>query len=199
MGRGLVAQLDDIFAEIGFNRCDAGFGQGGIERDLLRDHRLAFGHNFCAGFVADVENDLPRLLCGARPMHMPAGLDDFLLVAFEVKIEMGKGVVFDVAGTVAQGFEFGQFGCNRGPLVDKTGADIQHGFLQLRIAEGFMRIVFEAVGGGMGGHGRDLPAGSEKGFKDGLRQRRALLSAARRSCPPRLPQHGGRQRACRRG
>ena len=39
----LVAQLDDVFAEISLDRRDAGRLQRLVEADLLGDHRLALG------------------------------------------------------------------------------------------------------------------------------------------------------------
>ena len=51
----LVAELDDVFAEIGLDRRDAVRLQVVVEPDLLGDHRLALGDGARAGLAADVE------------------------------------------------------------------------------------------------------------------------------------------------
>ena len=48
-----VAQLDDVFAEIGFDRGDTVRFQVIIDPDLLRDHGFAFCHGLRAGLLAD--------------------------------------------------------------------------------------------------------------------------------------------------
>ena len=48
VGRQLVAQLDDVFAEIGLDRRDAVAFEEIVEADLLGDHRLALGHGLGA-------------------------------------------------------------------------------------------------------------------------------------------------------
>ena len=71
VARRLVAQLDDVFAEIGLDRGDAVRFEVIVERDLLGDHRLALGDDLGAGRAADVEHDGARLCGVARPMHRP--------------------------------------------------------------------------------------------------------------------------------
>ena len=61
VARALAPKLDDIFAEIGLDHLDAGGMQLGVELDLLRHHRLAFGDELG-----------PRLL--AEPNHDGAGV-----------------------------------------------------------------------------------------------------------------------------
>jgi hypothetical protein len=43
VARVLAAQLDDVLAEIGLDRRDAGLGHRLVERDLLAHHGLALG------------------------------------------------------------------------------------------------------------------------------------------------------------
>ena len=60
VGRHLVAQLDDVFAEVGFDRRDAVAFKVVVEADFLRHHRLALGDGPRAEASAEVENDVPR-------------------------------------------------------------------------------------------------------------------------------------------
>ena len=53
VARRLVAKLDDVFAEIGFDRHDAVGFEKRIERDLLRHHGFALGDGLGAGFLQD--------------------------------------------------------------------------------------------------------------------------------------------------
>ena len=66
----LVAKLDDVFAEIGLDRLDAGGLERLVEADLLGDHRLAFGDALGAARLAEVEEDAgappPRRAPNAR-------------------------------------------------------------------------------------------------------------------------------------
>ena len=70
VARRLVAQLDDVFAEIGLDRRDAVRFEVIVERDLLGDHRLALGDGLGADRAADVEHGGARLVGVARPMHL---------------------------------------------------------------------------------------------------------------------------------
>ena len=53
VARQLVAELDDVFAEIGLDRRDAVRLEDVVQVDLLGDHRLALGHGLGAGRAAD--------------------------------------------------------------------------------------------------------------------------------------------------
>ncbi len=68
MARRLVAELDDVFAEIGLDRLDLVLLEEIVERDLLGDHRLALGHGLGVDAAADPEDGLARLRrrCGTN-------------------------------------------------------------------------------------------------------------------------------------
>ena len=70
VARRLVAELDDVFAEIGFDRHDAVGFEKGIELDLLRHHGFALGDGLRAGLAQDGEDGLARFFGVARPMHL---------------------------------------------------------------------------------------------------------------------------------
>ena len=72
VARRLVAQLDDVFAEIGLDRHDAVLLEVLVEPDLLGDHRLALGHRLRAGAAADVEDDVARVVGGLGEVHVAA-------------------------------------------------------------------------------------------------------------------------------
>ena len=49
-----VAKLDDVFAEIGFDRRDAVGFEIIVDADFLADHRLALGHGLRAELAAQI-------------------------------------------------------------------------------------------------------------------------------------------------
>ena len=98
VARGLALELHDIFAEVGLNYLDACGLKMGIERDLLRHHRFAFGHELRAVIVAKSKHDVACIRGGRSKMHFASALDDFALIGLEIQIEMGERMVFDGAG-----------------------------------------------------------------------------------------------------
>ena len=55
--RQFVAKLDDVFAEIGFDRRNAIGFEIFVDGDFLADHRLALGHGLGAELAAQIEHD----------------------------------------------------------------------------------------------------------------------------------------------
>ena len=69
VARRLVAELDDVFAEIGLDRLDAVRLEVLVEADLLGDHRLALGDGLRPDAPADGEDDVARLGRGLGVVH----------------------------------------------------------------------------------------------------------------------------------
>ncbi len=99
---------DDIFAEIGLDRFDAGGLKMPVEPDLLRDHRLALGDAFRARAAADGEHHVACLRRRRSEMHLPAALDHLGFIGFEIEVEMVERVVLDGAGLGAKPVELRQ-------------------------------------------------------------------------------------------
>ena len=108
VARRLVAQLNDVFAEIGLDRGDAVGLQVIIEGDLLGDHRFALGDDPGIDRAADLEHRGARLRGIACPMHPAARRGHVLLVKLEIEIEVAQRVVLDRAPCLAQFLEFRQ-------------------------------------------------------------------------------------------
>ena len=72
VARQLVAQLDDVFAEVGLDRPDAVRFEVMVDLDLLGDHGLALGHRLRAGLAADGQDDVAGFLRIPGEMHVPA-------------------------------------------------------------------------------------------------------------------------------
>src|SRR5258708_3651203 len=66
----LVRELDDPFAEIGFDDFDAPLLEIRAEIDLLGDHRLTFDHQLDAALHRETSDDFLRLL------GVPGSVDD---------------------------------------------------------------------------------------------------------------------------
>ena len=141
-----AAQLDDIFAKVGFHRRHACAFNRGIEVDLLRDHAFALRHGFCAAPFANLQHGGIGLRRSAGKMDMTAAGANLGLIGLHIKVEMGQRVIFYVSRGISQVFKFGQAGGSLGTFIDKAGTHILQGFLQLPIAQGFMGIGFKLGG-----------------------------------------------------
>lgn len=112
----LIADLQDIFAQIGLNRGDAVLFQVFVDAQLLADHRLALGDGLRPRLLANRQHRRAGLIGGGAPMDMATGLlhpgGEFL----QVEIQIGQGVVLDVAADIAQRLEFRQPGHGGGAL-----------------------------------------------------------------------------------
>src|SRR6266478_4619898 len=108
MARRLVAQLDDVFAEIGLDRDDAVLFEILVEPDLLGDHRLALGDDLGVDRAADLQYRGARFIRCSRPMNPAARGEDVAFVKLEIEVEMLEGVVLDRLADFAQGLELGE-------------------------------------------------------------------------------------------
>src|SRR5712672_415051 len=154
VGWHLVAELDDVFAEVGLDRDDAVGFQVVVEPDLLGDHRLSLGGGAGAERLADAENDLVGIMCRDGVMHVPAGRRDLFFVGFEIEVEMGQRMVLDVARRVAQRVELGQLVRHLAPAGDEVHLDEFERVLQIAIGERRLGVLLEAWRGRDVGHGR---------------------------------------------
>ena len=152
MARHLVAELDDVFAEIGLHRRDAVLFEMLVDPDFLGDHRFALGDGPGARVLADRQDDAARLLRVAGEMHVPARCRHLLLISLEIEVEMLQGVVFDVARRVPQGLEFRQPFGRLLPLVDEALLDVPQRLLELRVAERARGILLEIRRGAVNAH-----------------------------------------------
>ena len=146
----LVAQLDDVFAEVGFHRRDAVALQMLVDADFLGDHALPLGHRAGPGLLADRQHRRTGIVGGGAPMQLPAGGGQPGLVSLQVEIQVGEGVVLDVAADIAQLLEFRQPGDRCGAPANERRTGIGQGFLQANIDQ--------RVGGALleGGTGDDM-------------------------------------------
>ena len=75
--------------------------------DLFTQHTLALDHlpNFPS--VAQIHDELNRLLSGFRPDHLPTLFQDLLLQPLQVFGQSGQGVSLDLPSILAQFFPVG--------------------------------------------------------------------------------------------
>ncbi len=100
--RCLVIQLDDVLAQIGFQRLDAAFFQEMIEVHFLRHHRLALDD---AGGVVALDNPQANLVgfrWSLRPMHLNPVLSAFPLQLFQQVRQLAQGPPPDGVAARAQ-------------------------------------------------------------------------------------------------
>ena len=143
VARRLVADLDEVLAQVRLDDLEAGFLQMGVERDLLGDHRLALGDGAGIGLAADALDEVAGFGGGRCPMHDAAGLRHLALELLQVEIEVGERVILDVLGGVAQRLELGQLGAGRRDAADVVHAHALHRLLQVGIAERARGLLLE--------------------------------------------------------
>ena len=117
--RRFAAQLDDVFAEVGFDRFDLRRLESVVEADLFGDHRLALGDALRAHRLAEADDDLARFLGVLGVVHFAAALAHLALVGLEIEVEMGERMVLDRAGAVPQRVELGKPGDRGRPAPDE--------------------------------------------------------------------------------
>ena len=147
VARTLLADLDDVFAEIGLDRRHAVLLEIVVEGDLLADHGLALGHRLGVKAPADRQHRLARLLRRAAPMHLPAARDDVLLEDLEIEIEIRQHVILDRLALLAQRVEFRQARHHGGALGGKAGAHHAERLLQIGVAKRPLRVFLEGAAG----------------------------------------------------
>ncbi len=147
MARRLVAELNDVFAEIGLDRRDRVGFEEIVERDLLGDHRLAFGHRLGVDAAADRQDGLARLVRRPAPMHLAAALDHVPLEFLEIEVEMRQRMILDALAFLAQRLELGQPLDRRQALQREAGLGHAERGLQRRVGKGLARVALEGVAG----------------------------------------------------
>ena len=146
VARRLVAELNDVFAKIGFDGTNAFLFETLVDRDFLADHRFGLGDGSSAGVPTNPENRLPGFFGIHAPVNLPAGFDDFRFEPLQVEIQVLEDMVLDVPRRVAQGFEFRQSFHGQETLGRKAFAEAFHRRLQIDVGDGFVDVCLERVG-----------------------------------------------------
>ena len=143
VARRFVAQLKDVFAEVGLDRRDAVLFQVVVDVQLLADHRLALGDGSCADPLADGEHGGAGLVGGARPVDLAAGALDVRRERFEIEVEIGERVVLDLLTDLAQPLELRQGGDSGGAAGGELRACASQRLLQAGVRHGVRGVALE--------------------------------------------------------
>ena len=96
VARRLAAQLDDVFAKVGFDRRHARAFEAALSPISSEIMDLPLVTVF-APTLRQISSTILRASSAVRgKMHMPAACSHLLLVVFEIEIEMRERVVLDV-------------------------------------------------------------------------------------------------------
>ncbi len=108
-----VFQLDDVFAEIGFQRLDAAFVQEMVEVHFLRHHRLALDD--AGGVVAldDLQEDRVSVRRSFGPMHLNPVFGAFLFQPLQQFRQLAQRSLADGVAARAQLLEKFRIGKQR--------------------------------------------------------------------------------------
>src|SRR5665213_681345 len=145
--RTLVRELQDVFAEIGFDGFQLMRFQALIEMDLLAGHRFRFHQHMDAALLCEIENEIGGLLASAA-VHNVAAVGDYVgFELFEVVIEVLDGVLLDRVGFVAQILVVGESvrADDIGAMIDQTAGSSVDRELQTRIVDRLPNARFGGV------------------------------------------------------
>ena len=157
----LSGHLDDVFAKIGFNRLDAGGLERRVQVNFLGSHRLAFHHPPCARLLQNVDDDATGVGAVGGVVHVAAATRDACFERLQVLVELGKGLILDRPGLIAQQVGFRHGGKGRAISLAERRAEKCQGRLQ------------RGIGHGLGAGGEELVMfvpGVLAGFSHLLRQ-----------------------------
>ena len=98
----LTGELEDVFAEIGFDDADAHGLEGGVEPDLLRRHRLRLGRELRAVPCADVCDVRVRVRGRSRDHRLAAVPLDSGAEPLDMRVEIVDHTHARVVRTVAE-------------------------------------------------------------------------------------------------
>src|SRR5215470_11040738 len=154
---GFLAQLNDVFAEVGFNRGNAVRLEVFVEPHLLGDHRLALGDRLGAGRTADLQNSSARLFRRARPMNLTARGFYFTFVILQIEVEMLDRMVLDRSADFTKSLELGQALDREAPAQRKASARKSQCPLQILVGKRAAGASLKVAAGGEHRCYRDTP------------------------------------------
>src|SRR5271165_2972491 len=135
MAGRLMAQLDDVLAEVGLDRGNAVRLEDIVEPDLFGDHRLALRDDLGARRAANLQHGGAGLLRCARPMHLAARSRDLPFVQLKVEVEVLESMIFDRPAGFAQRLEFRQPLDSEAPPQRKPGSRKTQRALQIIVGQ----------------------------------------------------------------
>ncbi len=100
--RTLVGQLEDIFAEIGFNGFQLMLLQALVEMNLLAGHGFRFHQHVHAALLGEIQDEVGGFLAGAAEDDFAAVRDHVRFELLQIIIEILDGVLLDRVGFVAE-------------------------------------------------------------------------------------------------
>ncbi len=140
----VAGDLDDEFAEVGFDGLDASGGEGLIEFGFLGDHRLGFDDELRVRSPGDVDDELIGFFGVGGEVDVASGFFDIVGELFEVEIEVVEAVGLDVAGEGAEGVRGGEVsGEDVAAVVPLFDDGVFVGVVEEFIEGGVVRVGFE--------------------------------------------------------
>ena len=100
--RLFAGELDDVLAQIGFDRFDAVVFQMLVEMDFFGGHRLRFHDQLDAAIVRQIADEVARFRAVVRPDHFAAARDDVALQFLQIVVQMIQRVLLDIVRVLAQ-------------------------------------------------------------------------------------------------
>jgi hypothetical protein len=112
-----------------------------VEFDLFGGHRLALDDGLDTASVSEIDDVFAYLFTGSGPKHFAAMRLNILDQLLEIVIEVVDRVLFDLAGSPAQGLPIQHAGkCFTPPINESVGGALERA-LEDRILQGRMRTL----------------------------------------------------------
>ena len=108
VARHLLGELDDVFAEIGFDHLYVMFLQEAVEADFLGHHGLALAQHPHAAGGQQLQHDLASVCRGFRPVHHPALFLAARLEVLQMQVQLTEGARLRIHCRVARILELGE-------------------------------------------------------------------------------------------
>jgi hypothetical protein len=175
-GRLVVVHLQDVFAEVGFHRLDAGRFERLVEARFLGKHGFRLGDLAHAVLPGDLGHQATDLDTIPGPEHRGAGLDRLLLETFQPQVEVVDDLVADRLRRVAGAFEIVE-------ILDGIGAtrdELALGVLQVALQDHVRQL---GVDIGLEVHGLDFHVQASPASISATCSTLVLSSPMRRSLP----------------
>ena len=102
--RRILIQLQDIFAEIGFDHLNSGILQHMVDADLFGHHRLGLHHLLRIFTLRDLQNVAGSVFFGLCEINVAAVLRHFLGELIQISVEVAQNMIADLTGTIAPVF-----------------------------------------------------------------------------------------------
>ena len=143
--RRFLGELDDVFAEVGFQHLVPQFFQVRVEMNLLGGHRLALDDDLGLGLLGNAGDDVARLGGVVRPMHTGAEPVEVVGELLQIGVKPGNRPLLDGARLGTQRLRVAERLHGRHAPGHEFGGQEVQGLLQRLVLQGLPGVVLKTL------------------------------------------------------